>query len=358
MRRPSKTRSRTFLLAFPLALLVLAGCDKKPETPASQVAAKVNGDEITVHQVNQALSRAGNVPKEQQDWVRKNALDSLINQQLLAAKAVEDKLDRTPETLMAIDSARREILARAYMNKLAAAGPKLQSGDVTRYYYAHPELFAERKLYNLQEIVFQAPEESFNQIKSLAQANAPTEKIVEFMKGKSIPFRGNGITRPAEQIPESFLKKLSGAKDGESLLIGGPQNATLVRLVATRKQPVDEATATPAIQRYLLNRHVGEMMEKEVKSLRDSAKIEFVGSFASLAKLEAPKAGAVQSAVTASQGDAASANPGLAAPPAGVDSPTAALPASQGVSVPLTLPRLPHEESGANMVPLPTGPAK
>ena len=89
-----KYRLNPVLSALLLAL-ALAGCDKKPaEAPASQVAAKVNDAEITVHQVNQLLAKAGNVPQAQQDQVRKGVIDNLVNQQLLAARALEEKLDR------------------------------------------------------------------------------------------------------------------------------------------------------------------------------------------------------------------------------------------------------------------------
>lgn len=42
-------------------------------------------------------------------------------EELLAAKALEEKLDRSPKTLLAIEQARREILARAYMEQVLAA---------------------------------------------------------------------------------------------------------------------------------------------------------------------------------------------------------------------------------------------
>ena len=334
----------TLPVVLALALLTLGGCDKKAEsTPASQVAVKVNDAEITVHQVNQVLAKAGNVPPAQQDQVRKNVLDTLINQQLLASKAVENKLDRTPETLMAIEASKREILARAYMETVAAAGPKLDRTDVTRYYYGHPELFAERKIYNLQEIVFQASGEGLKQVQSLTATAVSTEKILEFMKSQNIPYRGNAVTKPAEQLPAELLKQLHGAKDGETLVISGPQGHTLIRVVATRKTPVDEATAVPAIQRFLMNQRINETVEKEVKGLRDTAKIEYVGSFANAAKTASTPA--VNTPVQAVA---------PTAPPA--TGPTTESATATGLTQsgtgPLKLPPLPHEVPNAGGIPV------
>lgn len=346
MTHPTTATHRRLILplALALAILTLGGCDKKPaDSPASQVAVKVNDAEITVHQVNQVLAKAGNVPPAQQDQVRKNVLDNLINQQLLASKAVENKLDRTPETLMAIEAAKREILARAYMETVVAAGPKPNSSDVPRYYFDHPELFAERKIYNLQEIVFQAPEEGLKQVQALAVSGASTEKILELMKSKNIPYRGNAVTKPAEQLPTGLLKQLHGAKDGETLVISGPQGHTLIRLVATRKMPVDEATAVPAIQRFLMNQRINETVEKEVKGLRDSAKIEYVGSFANAAKI-----GATPTASTPAQAIAPTAPP--ANGPTAESAPATGL--MQSRNGPLKLPPLPHEVPNVGGIPV------
>ena len=340
----SSLRPLMLPVVLALALLTLGGCDKKAEsTPASQVAVKVNDSEITVHQVNQVLAKAGNVPSAQQDQVRKAVLDNLINQQLLSSKAVENKLDRTPEVLMAIEAAKREILARAYIETVVAAGPKLNSADVPRYYFDHPELFAERKIYNLQEIVFQAPEDGLKQVQALVASAASTEKIVEFMKSKNIPYRGNAVTKPAEQLPSNLIKQLHGAKDGETLVISGPQGHTLIRLVATRKMPVDEATAVPAIQRFLTNQRINETVEKEVKGLRNTAKIEYIGTFANAAKTAS-----TPTANTPAQAVAPTASP--ANGPTTESATVTGL--TQSGTGPLKLPPLPHEVPNVGGIPV------
>ena len=76
---------RNLLLAA-LPLLILSGCSE-PETPATQIVAKVNNDEITVHQVNAAMSKVPNVTAENADEVRQEILTKLINQQLAVQKA-------------------------------------------------------------------------------------------------------------------------------------------------------------------------------------------------------------------------------------------------------------------------------
>ena len=342
-KRISTHRLLTLPLAVALAVLTLGGCDQKPaDSPASQVAVKVNNAEITVHQVNQVLAKAGNVPPAQQDQVRKSVLDNLINQQLLASKAVENKLDRTPETLMALDAAKREILARAYIDSVVTAGPKLNISDVPRYYVDHPELFAERKIYSLLEIVFQASEEGLKQVQSLTASAASTEKILEFMKSKNIPHRENTITKAAEQVPVELLKQLHGAKDGETFVTSGPQGHTLIRVLATRKIPVDEATAVPAIQRFLINQRNNQIVEKEIKGLRDTAKIEYVGSFANPAKTVS----------TPAANPPGQASAPTAAPANGPTTESAPTGLTQGENGTFKLPPLPHELPNAGGIPV------
>jgi EpsD family peptidyl-prolyl cis-trans isomerase len=126
--------------------------------------------------------KRGTFPADQLERARKTAVDRLIDQELLAAKAVEEKLDRTPETLMAIELARREILARARVQQLMAAAPKLTPGDVTKYYVTHPELFAERQVYSLQEITFPTQKRGVADVQALVDKGAAMNDIQELLR--------------------------------------------------------------------------------------------------------------------------------------------------------------------------------
>src|SRR5512146_2004707 len=102
---------RIYLLGVALGL---AACGSKDvEKPASQIAAKVNSGEISVHQLNYVLTRTGasSASPEAAPKIRREVLDKLVDQELAVEQALEKKLDRSPEVVMAIESARREILA-------------------------------------------------------------------------------------------------------------------------------------------------------------------------------------------------------------------------------------------------------
>ena len=151
-------------LYLPLLVAVLvAGCgDKKDEAATaapSQVAAKVNGTELTVHQVNYALQRIPNLDPEQTKAASLQVVRNLVEQEVIAQKALDDKLDRDPAVVQALDAARRQILAEAYMSRKLGTPDEPSDAEVTDYFNQHPELFAKRKIYRLQEISIKAPKD-------------------------------------------------------------------------------------------------------------------------------------------------------------------------------------------------------
>src|SRR3989442_6526853 len=147
------------LLPVLLALGVAGGCTKQPEgKTATQVVAKVNAEEITVHQINQVLAASHNVTLETAERARREILDRLIEQALAKQQAIKKKLDRSPGVMQAIEAARSEVLARAYLEQVAAAQPRPTAEEVKRYYTGHPELFAQRRIYTLEDLVVLASE--------------------------------------------------------------------------------------------------------------------------------------------------------------------------------------------------------
>lgn len=280
-------------LAFPILYLSLAlgltACGNKEaekEKPASQIAAKVNSGEISVHQINYILSRTntGSATPEAVPKIRREILDRLVDQELAVEQAVEKKLDRSPDVLMAIENARREILARAYVDQLTAALDKPTVDEAKKYYAEHPQLFAERRIYNIQEIVLPITNSGIaDQLRELLDGGKSMEDIATWLKGKDMKFATGSATRSAEQIPLELLPKIHPLKVGQGLILQGPQSITIMRLAASQSVPVSEEIALPRIQQFLGNQRASEAAKQEFKALKAKAKITYMGDFADTA---------------------------------------------------------------------------
>lgn len=277
-------RPASQVVSVAVAVLLLAACTDESGSGASQVAAKVNGAEITLHQVNYVLSKAGNVPPEAIDMARKQVLDRLVEQELFAAKAVEEKLDRSPQTLLAIEQSRREILAAAYMDQVLASAKKLNKRDVSTYYYQNPELFAERKIYNLEEISFPIGDVSVDELKALIAQGNSLEQLQGYLEQKQVDFKRNSGVSPAEKLPLAHIKELHNAADGQIIALNNAGETSIVQIVSTSSLPVSEAEVAPAIQQFLFNQFAADLHAKQLKPLKENAKIEYMGVFADLAK--------------------------------------------------------------------------
>ena len=108
-----------------LVALGLSACggDKKKE--ASQSLVRVNGEEITFLQLNEELSRTPPQPNQAaQDAARKQVLEALIDRQLLQNEAMTNKLDRDPKVMQAIERAKAQIIAQAYLQTRMAKATK------------------------------------------------------------------------------------------------------------------------------------------------------------------------------------------------------------------------------------------
>jgi EpsD family peptidyl-prolyl cis-trans isomerase len=275
-----QVRHAGFLAALALCVALAAcgrGDDKKV---ATQVAAKVNADEITVHQVNSVLARNPNLPPEAAARAKRQVIERLVDQQLAVQQAIEKKLDRSPEVVQALAAAKSEILARAYLRQVAGAQAKPTPEEVKQYYAEHPDLFAERRLYVLEEITFAPQGDVGADLRAQLGALRTMQGIAEWLKTREVQFTVNRGARAAEQIPIEMLPRLGGMKDGEIRVLEGAGRLVVVRVVATKPAPVDEAKAAPAIQQFLFNRRSGEVIAEEIKRLKGAAKIEYVGEFA------------------------------------------------------------------------------
>jgi EpsD family peptidyl-prolyl cis-trans isomerase len=268
-------------IAAALLCLGLAACGgEKKDKPATQTAAKVNKEEITVHQINFVLQQQRNLKPEQTDAASKQVLERLIDQELAVQKATDMRIDRDPRVVQQLDAARREIVSRAYLEKLSDGAPKPAAEEVKRYYDEHPELFSDRHIYQLQELAIEAPPELVTQLKAkLAEAKNVAE-FVDYLRAQSIKFTANQAVRAAEQLPLTTVPTFAKMRPGETVVNATPTGMQVIVMAGSQSQPVDEVRATPAIEQYLWNERKRRVIADDLKSLRAAAKVQYVGKFA------------------------------------------------------------------------------
>lgn len=261
------------------AVLLLAACGGGRDKAASQTAAKVNRSEITVHQINFVLQQQRNLRPEQADAASRQILERLVDQQLALQRADGLKLDRDPRVVQQLEAAKREILARAYLERVAEAAPKPTAEEVQKYYADKPALFGERRIYSLQEIVIEAEPEQGAALRERLGASKSIAEFAEFLKVNDFRFAGNQAVRAAEQLPLASLDTFARMKDGQALMTPSASGFQVLVLAGTRSQPITQEQARPAIEQVILNERKRKLVEDDIKQLRADAEIQYMGKF-------------------------------------------------------------------------------
>ncbi len=266
-------------------IILLAGCEPAPKTSAP-IAAKVNGDELSVDHINLSRASASKSGEQQGKDTGKRVLEQLINQQLLMQQAIEKKLDSDPKVAQALDMAKRAILAQAYVQKVASGTPKPTPEAITEFYAKNPALFAERRVYKFNQLSIAGPEDFGPKLHGkLEELDRNPDKaiimreLVAWLQSENVKYRAGTATQSAEQLPSEILPKFHEMKEGDLMELPVKGGYNVVQLAASQTQALDPEKAKPVIEQYLLNRARLELTQNELKRLRGMAKIEYVGEY-------------------------------------------------------------------------------
>lgn len=264
-----------------LVPILMVGCDQGTDSAKeSQVVAKVNDTEVTIHQLNYEMGLLGPAAGQNTDKVAEKTLDNLIKQQVVAQKAIAENLDRDPQVLQALERAKRQVLVQAYIKKVAESGSTLPTKqEISDYYAQHPELFSKRRIYQIREILLDKTV-PITEIQDKMREAMSLETLVRWLESKNVKMQSGVVVKPAEQLPFEMLARLAQMQQGQVMAVETPANISLSVLMDVRDQPLTEAQAVPAIERFLIAQKREKLAEAEIKRLRSEAKVELLGKFA------------------------------------------------------------------------------
>jgi EpsD family peptidyl-prolyl cis-trans isomerase len=228
------------------------------EPANTHTLARVNGVEISARQA----------PMTQ------TALEKVIDRELLVQKALDAGLDKDPQVAEAIDNARRQVLAQAYVERVSASAAKASRDEVRAFYDENPALFAERRIYRVRELAVSAPAETL--------PSGDIDQIAAALKARGTAYSLTTQTQPAEELPLAFLPRLSRLKPGELAVFQTPAvgsrsaGSTVIQLIHAEDAPLAAEQANALIEQFLAGRKRMEVAAAEVKKLREGARIEYV----------------------------------------------------------------------------------
>ncbi len=263
-----------------LFITILVGCDDAAPKANTQVAATVNNEEITVHQLNQAIGAMGEkAVNADQQALRASVLQNMIVQTLLEQEAEKSDLDREPYVMQSVEAAKRQVLASAYMQQLATTQSSISDADVENYYSANTDLFANRKLFVYEQVTVQSDISKFKNAQEKLQQIEQLTDFTEWLEKNAIPFKAITKAKTSENIPQNLRQALSTLDIGQVGFLNLADGLVVFEIKDKQLQPVELEMVSTAIREHLRSQKRKAQIEQTVQSLKKAAVIQYSEDF-------------------------------------------------------------------------------
>lgn len=271
---------RRFGLVATIALgVALAGCSKKP---TDQVVAIVNGEEISLPELNAELGQAQVPAGVDKKLVQQQLLQRLVDRRLLAQAAKETGLDRDPAFIVEQRRVNESLLVEKLAKRTNDSIPVPTAAEVDKFMASNPSLFAGRQIYGVDQIAFVTPADP-TRLAALEPAKTQAEVIAVLQK-LNIPFQRANRAVDSASVPPEQMQKILSLPKGEPFVVPGNGQVTVNVITGSKPEPLPAADARAAAVRVLRSQSLSKLGEARLKEARTKAKIEYQTGFAPPAK--------------------------------------------------------------------------
>jgi len=262
---------------FPLllsGLFLLTACGEK-ENKNGQALVSVNGDEITIPQLNEELAQDNNPGGSGQDQIkqRKKALENLVDRQLLTNKAMQGGLNRDLEILLNLERVKSQILAQAYLKKHIESTPPPSEVEIAAFYNAHPDSYSHRKIYEMKELAIDSADYNAKTQEAIDGAKS-LDDVISWFEIHRIKNSVSQTVRNSSDIPEPVVQKANNSDSPQIFVLSDSGKTMFITLTPIKDSPVSLQEASAGISDFLINKKNDDAAEAMLRRLRAEAKIE------------------------------------------------------------------------------------
>lgn len=257
------------------SMIILAACNNKAE---GQTVAIVNGEEITLSELNFELGLANVPPGTDKAAARSQVLQSMIDRRLLATQAKEEGIDTTPDYISRRRRGEEDLLISMLSAQRFKSVAVPSARDTDAFIASHPAMFAKRELWDLDQAQYQPPADpaiqaEINKTQSFQSLLAVLQK-----HGITVARQKNRLDTAV--VPVELFQKISALPDGEPFIVRVGDRAIASVIVGREPKPLVGDQARPIAAELMRKEQSTKDMANRVSGLRKSAKIEYQKGFA------------------------------------------------------------------------------
>jgi EpsD family peptidyl-prolyl cis-trans isomerase len=259
-------RGRMFLGAA-LALMAIGGCHRpsflggKPPAPTGQVVATVGNQEITLRQLQAELGGANITDPAQLKAAEQRALQMIIARTLVANAARSQGLDKTPDFAIQRQRATDALLANALQEK-AAAVPEPSQDEIQRYITNNPDMFAQRKIWDVDQIRLLIPENTAT-LKPLAPLTT-MDQVQSFLSSQHIDFNRGDATVDAASLDPRVIANILKLPANAIFIIPSGRFLLVNQIKSTRIVPMKTDVTSKYVAQLLKRQHMQRTVQNEL----------------------------------------------------------------------------------------------
>lgn len=265
----SDRHARIGLLLFTIVSAAsLSACGGK-KAPAGQVLATVDGEELTMAQLETLLPTSSS----RNPGLAAKAVDSLIDETLFMRAAEREGIDRDPAVVREVEKARRAVLTQAYMKKITPNTP-ISPDEIRLYYDRFPQFFKERRRYLVTDMLVKSgggPD--LNKFIAPLGNQLSLEELINEMRRRRADIDVRNFEFSSDSVTPEMALQFARVSEGQSYSFPEGSWRHFGRVEAVVAQPVSFPDAIQPIRNRLLAQRVEQAAREKLGALRRSDQV-------------------------------------------------------------------------------------
>jgi peptidyl-prolyl cis-trans isomerase C len=237
----------------------------KPSAPTGEVVAKVDGHEITLRQLRSELQGVQVTDPKQMKAVQERALELIVIRTLLADAARKQGIDKTPDFVLQRDRVEDNLLAQSLQVKTAKAVPAPSQEEVDRFISDHPDIFAQRKVYDVDQVRFARPADPAT-LKGLQPLNK-LDEIADYLTSKNIKWARGDARLDVVGLDPRMVDAIGKVPPDQPFVISNGDVLLASQIKSAQVVPLQGADATKYATAVLTRQHAQEAVQREEQSV-------------------------------------------------------------------------------------------